>query len=387
MVSGAGAPLRWAPLAAVTASISVFAIAQGLSYPLFTFLMQKQGLSAAHIGLSASMTPLGLVASAPLVPLVVRLLGARMLAVGCALLAALCFVLVGLLQNDIAWFVVRFFIGVFINPLFVLSEVWMLALAPPERRGRIMGVFNAVTGAGYALGPLALVLVGSEGWPPLLIGVAGFIFCGVLLNFTSSGLRGFESDGMKAQGVLNFWLIAPALLLAVGVSAATQQSIYSLLPVFGAAYGLPEARLAALITVMSIGNIFIQIPLGFAAERFGARAMIIACALVNAICAILLPVVIESPMVWPVLLLMGGAGYGVYTMALVELGNRFAGQALVAGNAAFALMWGIGGIAGPPGSGLVMERIGAPGLPLVIALFSGVLVLFALYRALARARA
>jgi hypothetical protein len=49
------------------------------------------------------------------------------------------------------------------------------------------------------------------------------------------------------------------------------------------------------------------------------------------------------------------------------------------------MRWGVGGSAGPPGSGLVMEVIGAPGLPVVIASLSAVLVLFALYRALTRA--
>ena len=66
-----------AALAGVTASVAVFAIAQGLSNPLFTFLMQKQGLSPAMIGLSAAMTPIGLVASATFVPGVVRAVGAR----------------------------------------------------------------------------------------------------------------------------------------------------------------------------------------------------------------------------------------------------------------------------------------------------------------------
>ena len=60
----------------------------------------------------------------------------------------------------------------------------------------------------------------------------------------------------------------------------------------------------------------------------------------------LLPVFIETLAVWPLLFVVGATGYGIYTMALIELGNRFTGSALVAGNAAFAVMWGIGGIAG-----------------------------------------
>lgn len=373
-----------AALAGVTASVSVFAIAQGLSYPLFTFMMQRQGMTPAEIGLSAAMTPLGLMASAFFVPAAVRLVGARGLATICALSAAFLLALVGLLQNDFAWYPARFLIGLAINPLYILGEVWMLALAPPARRGRIMGVFNAVTGIGYAAGPLTLALVGSEGWPPLLIGIAAFIGCAALLFTTTAGLRGFEEDGSPRGSVLGFWMVAPTLLFAVVVSAAVQQSIYSLLPVFGAAYGLPEAALAGLITAMSAGNILLQLPLGMMAERFGARPMIIACALTNSACALALPALITTPLVWPVALVMGGVGYGVYTMALIELGNRFRGSTLITGNAAFALMWGAGGIVGPPGSGLVMQTAGPVGMPALLATLGLCLVAFALLRSLLR---
>jgi hypothetical protein len=104
------------------------------------------------------------------------------------------------------------------------------------------------------------------------------------------------------------------------------------------------------------------------------------------VCALLLPATILSPLVWPLLLVMGGVGYGVYTMATIELGNRFQGQALVAGNAAFAVMWVLGGILGPPGSGALMQLSGASGLPLVIGSLSGILVAFAGYRAATRSR-
>jgi len=84
---------------------------------------------------------------------------------------------------------------------------------------------------------------------------------------------------------------------------------------------------------------------------------------------------------------MGAVGYGVYTMALVELGSRFKGTVLVAGNAAFALMWGAGGIVGPPGAGALMQVIGPLGLPVVIAGLDALLVSFALYRSFKRQNA
>jgi hypothetical protein len=57
---------------------------------------------------------------------------------------------------------------------------------------------------------------------------------------------------------------------------------------------------------------------------------------------------------------------------------------LVAGNAAFALMWGAGGIVGPPGAGALMQAIGPIGLPVVIASLDALLVGFALYRSASR---
>ncbi len=377
------------PLAAlfgVIASVTVFGVAQGLSYPLFTFLMQKQGMSSGAIGLSAAMTPLGLMISSLFVPTLVRLFGSRGLAVGSAASAALLFIFIGFTQNWLAWYPARFLIGLAVNPLYILGEVWLITLAPPARRGRLLGIFNAVTGAGYASGPLSLALLGTEGWPPFLVGIFGFMACAAILFVAARRFDRFD-DGVRHGGALHFWLVAPTLLLAVTVAAATQQSMYSLLPVFGKGYLLGEATISTLISVMSVGNIVLQLPLGMAAERFGGRRMILACAMTNLTGALLLPLIVTTPLQWPVLLVMGGVGYGIYTMTLVELGNRFSGSTLVAGNAAFGLMWGIGGIAGAPVAGLAMQTVGPVGLPAVMAALTALLVGFALYRALTRNRA
>ncbi len=381
---GREASPQWAALMGVTAALSVFGVAQGLSYPLFTLLMQRQGLSPSLIGVSTAMMPLGLILSAAFIPAAIRTFGARNLAVTCALAGAVCFVLIGYLQNGVGWFALRFVLGFVINPLYVLGEVWALALAPAGQRGRVMGIFNTVMGIGYSAGPLCLVAIGVDGWPPFLVAIGGFVLCGAILSVVSSKLSGFEEGEEQPGGMLGFARLAPALLMAVLVSSAVQQSVYSMMPVFGAGYGLQEATLAALITALSIGNIVLQVPLGLAAERAGGRTMMIACACVTALCALLLPVLILTPAVWPLLVVMGGVGYGVYTMALVELGGRFKGQALVTGNAAFALMWGVGGMAGPPAAGTLMQATGPLGLPGVIAVLCGLLVVFAVIRSATR---
>ena len=170
------------------------------------------------------------------------------------------------------------------------------------------------------------------------------------------------------------------------MAAAFEQSVLSLLPVYGAAYGILPHGMSALLTVMIAGNIVLQLPFGLMAERFAPRHLLLICAGVSAVGVMLLPVFIETLAVWPLLFVVGATGYGIYTMALIELGNRFTGSALVAGNAAFAVMWGIGGIAGPPGSGFAMQLGGVQGLPAVLAAMCLALIAFAAYRERVRRR-
>lgn len=372
-------PTPWAALASITAAVSVFAIAQGLSYPLFTFLMQQQGLPPATIGLSAAMTPLGIIVCSPLIPWIARHVGPLALAVACCVTAGTLYLAAGALQNAFAWFVLRFLIGMAIDPLYVISETWLIQLAPPARRGRFISFYTAVVGAGFAAGPLTLLLVGTAGWAPFAIGSSAFALCALTLLVGGSRLPAWESSH-DAPSLGSFVFLAPALLLAVAVTSGFEQSMLSLLPVYGAAYGIAEATVAALLTLMIAGNIVLQYPIGMFADRYAARLVMIACAAVTAALSAMLPLVIQTPLIWPMLFVIGATSYGIYTSSLIELGNRFRGQALIAGNSAFALMWGVGGIVGPPGAGSAIQLVGPQGLPLVLTALCLLLVAFALYR-------
>jgi MFS family permease len=361
------AKTNWPGIVGVTATVSVFAMAQGLSYPLLSFILQRQGVPPSLIGLSAAMTPLGFIVSSPVIPSLARRFGAGRVALSCAALSAMVLALVGWTQDLNAWFVLRFLIGVVTNPLYVLSEVWMIALAPPARRGRIMGLYTSIISAGFAAGPLCLLTVGTHGWPPFLVGIGAFIVCGACLASVLGRLPRVDEEGEKAS-VLGFLPLAWLLLAAVVVAAGYEQALLSLMPVFGAERGLPEADVSALLTAFIAGNIALQIPLGLLAERLTARRMLFVCGLASAVGSALIPVLLDGPLIWPVVFVLGAVSFGIYTMALIELGERFSGTMLVAGNAAFSLMWGVGGIVVSPAVGAAMDLSGANGLPVSLTL-------------------
>ena len=358
----------WAALAGIIATVSVFAIAQGLSYPLLSFILQRQGMSPGTIGLSAAMTPLGFILSAPLIPWLSRHFGAGRTALSCAGLAAVLLAVIGWQQNVFLWFPLRFLLGFAVNPLYVISETWMIALTPKAKRGRIMGVYTSVISAGFALGPLTLTVVGTQGWPPFLVGTTAFVLCGLCLLKVLPKLPKFDSGHAQQASVRRFVPQARLLLFAVFTAAAFEQVTLALMSAYGQGYGSPEARISTLLAVFVAGNIALQIPLGMLAERQGSNRALMFCALTTVLGCLLLPLSFNSVFVWPVAFVWGAASFGIYTMALIELGERFSGPMLMAGNAAFAMVWGVGGIAGPPITGAIMELVGIQGFSLTLGL-------------------
>lgn len=131
------------------------------------------------------------------------------------------------------------------------------------------------------------------------------------------------------------------LLSAVVVAANFEQGVLALLPVYGTHYGIADIRMSALLSTMIAGNIAMQVPLGLLAERLTSRLVRFICVLLTLLGCALLPLLIETPLIWPCVFIWGAVSYGIYTMSIIELGERFTGSALVAGNAAFSLMWGV----------------------------------------------
>jgi MFS family permease len=371
--------LPWAAMTGIIATVSVFAMAQGLTYPLLSFILERQGTGSGLIGLSAAMTPLGFIVSAPFIPALSRRVGAGRLAILCSILAAVSLIGIALIQNIWAWMPLRFLLGCFANPLYVVSETWLLAITPAARRGRIMGLYSSVVSAGFAIGPLSLGLAGIEGWPPFLIGIAAFLICGMIVLAVARRLPDMPQEG-KAISVGTFFTLAPLLLFAVFVAAGFEQTLLALFAVYGAALGSPEPHIAALITCFIAGNATLQIVLGRLAEHFGSRPTLLFCVLASLAGCLLLPVTFYTWLVWPFFFAWGGVSFGIYTLSLIQLGERFTGQFLIAGNAAFALVWGLGGIAGSPATGLAMQLIGHQGLPLSLGLLSTVLAVSLLIR-------
>jgi MFS family permease len=108
-------------------------------------------------------------------------------------------------------------------------------------------------------------------------------------------------------------------------------------------------------------------PMGVLADRWSRTGVTVLTAGATVVLCLALPWVIGNWLAWPVTVLLSAAAFGVYVIALATLGDRFKGPDLIAGSAAIAMTWGVGGLIGPPIAGAAIDAFGANAVPVSLA--------------------
>jgi MFS family permease len=262
--------------------------------------------------------------------------------------------------------------GLFVGALFALSEAWILASAG-HLRGRVVGIYATCMSATFGIGPVIIGWVGIEGYAAFAIGAAILFLAIIPISMVSAPAKGTEHEHVS---MLRFVPKAPLLLAAIYVHAIFDGGMLGFLSIYGVRHGMSLETAALLVTVWALGNVFFQIPIGWIADRTSKRGTIIACVVGTSICLAAMPFAIDSVWIWPLLLFAGAAGFGIYTVGLAELGDRFAGADLVAGTASFSSAFGLGALTGAVLCGFAMDAFGPHGFPgSILAVFLGYLVI------------
>ena len=262
--------------------------------------------------------------------------------------------------NVYAWFPIRFVLGAGVEIMLVAADIWINQVAEERSRGRVIGLYGFVLSAGFAIGPMIINLIGIEGWTPFLIG-AVIVALGAVPLLWAGGLVP-AIEGNPSGRLLYFLRIAPMLMMAGLMYGLVDAAVLTFLPLYALGKGLGEQASVTVLTVLILGSVIGQLPIGWLADRLDRRAMLTACTLLTLAAASSLPWVIVHPhFLWPTLLVWGAVLGGFYTLGMIMMGQRFRGADLAAVNAAFIVLWGIGGICGPTLAGGAMDMWGPDG--------------------------
>lgn len=366
-------------LAAVIACITAVGAGLGLSIPLLALRLEQQGIDTYLIGLNTAMPALATLAFTPFIPKLLRRVPPDKFLMLCMAISAFCMPAYVLFPNIWAWFPIRFFNGMALAGLFVVSEFWINQLADEHNRGKLIGLYGTILSAGFASGPLLLMAVGTEGATPFLA-VSLITLSAAIPLFMARGLAP-RVEEKASRGVLAFLFVAPAATLAGLIYGATETNIFNLLPIYALRSGQSVEMAALVLTVFGAGNILFQLPIGALADRMDRRLVLLICAGAGFLGTAFLPAVASNPWAFiPSLFLFGGVVVGMYTVGLTLLGERFRGADLASANSAFILLYSLGALGGPPLAGLAMDIWNPHGLPVFMAAVIGVYLIIVGWR-------
>lgn len=376
--------IHWPALIAAIASISAVGIAIGLGLPLLSIILEKRGVSSTMIGLNSAMAGVAAMVAAPLTTVLAKRLTVvttMLLAIVAAAVSALGFYFADQLWM---WFPLRIVFHGAITMLFVLSEFWINSAAPPARRGLVLGIYASVLSLGFAAGPLIFSILGSEGILPFLVGAGVILLAAipVLLARHENPVIGENPN----HSFMRYIFLVPTATAAVFVFGAVESGGLALFPVYANRTGFTEAQGALLLTMIGIGNMIFQIPVGMIADRMSDRRVLLSTfAVIGLIGSIALPFLIFNWLLTAiVLLLWGGCVAGLYTVGLAHLGDKLHGADLASANAAFVFCYALGMLLGPQVIGAAMDVTGSHGFAWALAFFFGLYVALTLGRIMFR---
>ncbi len=374
--------IHWPSLVAAVSAITAVGIAIGLGLPLLSIILEKRGISSTLIGLNSAMAGIAAMAAAPVTTWFAHQFGVATTMIWAVLISALSALGFYYAEAFWMWFPLRVAFHGATTTLFVLSEFWINAASPPHRRGLVLGIYSTVLSLGFATGPLIFSIVGSEGILPFAIGAIAILVAAIPIFIARN-----ESPVLDEKPELHFFryvFLVPSATAAVFIFGAVEAGGLSLFPIYATRSGFTESQAALLLTIMGLGNVVFQIPLGMLSDRMKDRRTLLSLMAVIGVCGSLaLPWLAWNWLLMAtVLLFFGGCVAGLYTVGLSHLGSRLTGADLAAANAAFIFCYAVGTVAGPQAIGAAIDISGNNGFAWAIAGFFGLYTVLSLGRTL-----
>jgi MFS family permease len=251
-----------------------------------------------------------------------------------------------LLVGSLAWVLLRAMVGFGCAGIFVTTESWLSAKAPPSERGRVFSIYMVGTFLALALGQLLIARADIEAAAPFNAIVALFAVALVMVTAARA-----EQPRVSAAPVLPYGALARAAPIAVVGSASSGLvggAFYALVPAWMQDQGTTRTTIALFMLVAVLGGFAFQIPVGRLSDRFDRRIVLALLSLGFALTALVMVLLPHPlPTILPAAALLGGFMSTLYPVCVAHAHDCMPADRVVAVSGRLILVSGIGSVLGP----------------------------------------
>ena len=354
--------------------------AGGLFGTLLGVRAETEGLPTAITGSIAACYYLGFLLGSRLTLTALGTVGHIRVYAALAALLSTAMLGVGLTHQWPAWAVLRLVTGMCFAGQYVVAESWLNGLATNANRGRLLAIYNVVGTGAFAVGQASIFAFDAElvtGFAVATI-AASLAVVPVTLSEEAVAPPIEESEKISLRDLAKIVPTGLGTCLLVGVAHG---AISGLPAVYATRVGFRPAMVGLFAAAPSVGGVLLQWPISAASDDLDRRVVGLAAALGAVGTAVILVLTPETH--WMVLVwfgLLGALSYPLYSIAAAYTNDWIEARHLGAAASQLVTLYGIGAVAGPFTTALLMIVIGPAGFFWTLAIIHLIIAAFLAYR-------
>ena len=374
-------------LTSLLSAVAILFVGSGLLGVLTPIRAQIDGFPTVAIGALGTAYYVGFIAGCLYGPRIIRRVGHVRTFAALAAIAASGALTLAMLVHIVPWIALRGLLGFCFAGLYMIIESWLNGGADKHIRGRLLSIYMVVNMAGLIGGKMLLTT--SEPSSFVLFGIVSICISLALVPISLTRSIVPSPPEHAALRLDHLYETAPIGVMGCLAVGMANSAFWSLGPVFAEVRFASITGVAVFMSVVVVGALAGQWPLGWLSDRIDRRYVIALSCLAAAAAALTLVPMDDSP---PSMLLVASFIFGVtalpiYSICVAHANDYGASEDFVEISSGLLLLFGAGAVIGPFAASVVMSMVGPAGLFLFTAPIHVALAGFAGWRMVKRGRA
>jgi MFS family permease len=364
--------------------LALIMLAHGLQGTLLGLRADSEGFGTRTIGLIMSCYYLGYLIGSRIAPGLVRKVGHIRVFAAVASMASATILFHAVFSVAWLWALVRIIAGFCFAGLFIVVESWLNAISTQDNRGKLLAFYSFTLYGFTGLGQFLLNLAPPEDF-------ALFVLTSVLISFALVPIALSKRQAPplpepQRVSLKRLYAMSPLGLFGAFIAGMIASTMLSIGPVYASNIGLELAAISQFMAFMILGAMLFQFPMGWLSDRIDRRKIIILCAMLGALMAIVC-IGMQSLPVTALLIaatFFSGLSMPIHALAIAHTNDHLEIEEIMDASASLILVGGLGAAVGPTIVTTLMDIFGPEGFFIFQALILTGLAGFGIYRTYSR---
>jgi MFS family permease len=306
------------PLSTLLLGTSLFVASTGLLGTILALQADASGFSSAITGLVMAAYFAGFVVGTSFCPTVVRRAGHVRAFSAFAACAAAAVLLHPLLTGAVEWALLRFITGVCVVGLYMVVESWLNERTANDERGRVFAIYQVIALLSLAIGQYLILFDHGSPTTPYL--VAGALFSLGLVPIVLTRVPEPAPITTVRLDPKALWKASPLGVAGTLVAALANGAYFALGPVFAQHMGLSVGQIALFMSLVLLGGMALQWPIGHFSDVLDRRKVILGVSLCGTLFAALAALAVSHSIAlfFVLVFLYGGATFSLYPLCVAH---------------------------------------------------------------------